>query len=87
VGSVGVPALLVAIASSYHPRLRMRPAVAAWCIAVSGAVALGWLLSKLRPGAAGAYLFGVEPIYAGLGVSLLFWIGDRVWRRGNTVAT
>ncbi len=86
VGSVGVPALLVAIASSYHPRLRMRPAVAAWCIVVSGGVALGWLLSKYRPGSGGAYLFGVEPIYAGLAVSVLFWVADRVWRRGNTVA-
>jgi SSS family solute:Na+ symporter len=86
VGSVGVPALLVAIASSYHARLRMRPAAAAWCIVVSGATALGWLLSKFRPGAAGAYLLGVEPIYAGLAVSLLFWAADRVWRGSNTVA-
>ncbi len=77
VGSVGVPALLVAIASSYHPRLRMRPRMAAWCIAASGAVALGWLLSKFRPGAGGAYLLGVEPIYAGLAVSLLFWVVDK----------
>jgi SSS family solute:Na+ symporter len=80
VGSVGVPALLVAIGSSYHPRLRMRPRAAAWCIAVSGFVALGWLLSKLRPGAAGAYLLGIEPIYAGLAVSLMFWIADKAGR-------
>ncbi|HMI30147.1 MAG TPA: sodium:solute symporter family protein [Candidatus Limnocylindrales bacterium] len=75
VGSVGVPALLVAIASSYHPRLRMRPAVAAWCIAVSGAVALAWLLSRSP---AGAYPLGVEPIYVGLGTSLAFWLLDRL---------
>ncbi len=78
VGSVGVPALLLALASSYHPRLRMRPRVAAWCIAVSGAVALAWLLSKFRAGSGGAYLLGIEPIYAGLGVSLLFWVGGRL---------
>ena len=86
VGSVGVPALLVVIASSYHPRHRMRPVAAAWCIAVSAATALGWLLTKFRPGAGGAYLLGVEPIYAGLAVSLFIWALDRVWRRENTVA-
>jgi len=86
VGSVGVPALLVVIASSYHPRHRMRPAAAAWCIAVSAVTALAWLLTKLRPGAGGAYLLGIEPIYAGLAVSLLVWVLDRVWRRENTVA-
>jgi SSS family solute:Na+ symporter len=78
VGSVGVPALLVPTASSYAPRWRMRPRTAAWCIAVSGAVALAWLLTKLRPGANGAYLLGIEPIYVGLAVSALFWLGDRV---------
>ncbi len=88
VGSVGVPALLVVIASSYHPRFRMRPVAAAWCIAVSGAVALAWLLSKFRPGAGGAYLLGVEPIYAGLAASLALWVLDRVTRpRVHTVAS
>jgi len=81
VGSVGVPALLVPIAASYHPRWHMRPAAAAWCIAVSGAVALGWLLSKFLPGMHGGYLLGVEPIYAGLVVSVGFWLMDRVLRR------
>ncbi len=87
VGSVGVPALLVALGSSYSRRFRMRPRAAAWCIAVSGTVALAWLLTKFRAGAGGAYLLGIEPIYAGLGVSLLFWAADRMWRPGNRVAT
>jgi len=87
VGSVGVPALLVALGSSYSRRFRMRPRPAAWCIAVSGTVALGWLLTKFRAGAGGAYLLGIEPIYVGLGVSLLFWVADRMWRPGNRVAT
>jgi len=78
VGSVGVPALLVPIAASYHPRWRMRPKTAAWCIAVSGAVAFAWLLSKLRPDMHGGYFFGVEPIYAGLLTSVGFWVADRV---------
>jgi SSS family solute:Na+ symporter len=80
VGSVGVPALLVALGSSYHPRWRMRPGTAAWCIAASGAVSLAWLLSKYRPDSGGAYLLGIEPIYVGLAVSVVFWVGDRITR-------
>jgi hypothetical protein len=58
----------------------MRPAAAAWCIAVSGAVSLGWLLSKYRPDSGEAYLLGIEPIYVGLAVSVVFWVGDRITR-------
>ncbi|HYQ96332.1 MAG TPA: sodium:solute symporter family protein [Candidatus Eisenbacteria bacterium] len=78
VGSVGVPALLVALGSSYHPRLRMRRAVAAWCIAASGAVSLMWLLSRSP---AGTYPLSIEPIYVGLGMSAAFWVGDRITGR------
>ena len=84
VGSVGVPALLVPLGSSYHPRLRMRPVAAVWCIAASGAVSLGWLLSRTP---AGAYPLGIEPIYVGLAVSVTLWVLDRMWRRGDTVAS
>ena len=87
VGSVGVPALLLPLASSYHPRWRMSPGAAAWCIAASGATALVWLLSRYRPGADGHYFLSLEPIYAGLLVSLLFFAVDRVWRRRDTVAS
>ena len=77
VGSIGVPALLVPLASSYHPRWRMRPPAAAWSIAVSGGVSLAWLLSRYRPGPSGAYFLSLEPIYAGLLVSVLFWMLGR----------
>jgi SSS family solute:Na+ symporter len=77
VGSVGVPALLVPLGSSYHPRLRMRPAAAVWSIALSGAAALGWLLSRSPTG---TYPLGLEPIYVGLGLSVAIWAGDRLTR-------
>ncbi len=86
VGSVGVPALLVPLGSSYHARLRMRPGVALWSTALSGAVSLAWLFSRYRPGSGGSYLFSVEPIYVGLLLSALFWVMDRLWRDGNTVS-
>ena len=78
VGSVGVSALLLPLGSSYHPYGRMRPAAAAWCMAVSGAVALGWLLSRYLPGSGGRYFLSVEPIYAGLLVSAVFWMCGRL---------
>jgi Na+/proline symporter len=77
VGSVGVPALLLPLGSSYSRRWAMRPAAAAWCMAVSAAVALAWLLSRHLPGSDGRYFLGLEPIYAGLIVSLLFWMCGR----------
>ena len=82
VGSVGVPALLVALGTSYSRRFRMRPRAAAWYIAVSGVVALAWLLTKFRAGAGGGYLLGIEPIYVGLGVSLMVWLIDRLKAAG-----
>jgi SSS family solute:Na+ symporter len=77
VGSVGVPALLLPLGSSYSARWRMRPGAAAWSMAVSGAVALGWLLSRNLPGAGGRYFLSLEPIYAGLIVSAVFWMCGR----------
>ena len=87
VGSVGVPALLAALGTSYSRRFRMRPRAAAWCIAVSGVVALAWLLTKFRAGAGGAYLLGIEPIYVGLTVSLGFWLLDRILGKGRAVVS
>jgi hypothetical protein len=77
VGSVGVPALLVPLASSYGARLRMRPAAAAWSMAAGAATSLIWLLSRRFPGNEGRYFLGLEPIYAGLLVSLLIWMLGR----------
>ena len=65
----------------------MRPRAAAWCIAVSGVVALAWLLTKFRAGAGGAYLLGIEPIYVGLTVSLGFWLLDRILGKGRAVVS
>jgi hypothetical protein len=45
------------------------------------AVTLGWVLWKTS---AGRYPFGLEPIYAGLGASLLVWAAAMVLRKESS---
>ena len=79
VGSVGVPALLVPLMSSYSTRWRMTPKAAAWSMVLAGGTSLAWLLPRYLGGST-AYPLGLEPIYAGLAVSVVMWA---VWRPGN----
>lgn len=83
VGSVAVPALLVPLASSYSARWRMRPGPAAVSLVLSGAVAAVWLATRYLPGRSGTYVLGLEPIYAGLAVSLVVYGLDRVRPRAG----
>jgi hypothetical protein len=72
VGSVGVSALLVPLLTSYVPRIRMTAVGAVAAIILGGGVAMFWLLwPRLHPGS--GYPLRLEPIYAGLGVSVLIW--------------
>jgi solute:Na+ symporter, SSS family len=82
VGSVGVPALLVPLASSYAARGRMRPAAAVGSMVLGGGTALAWLLAARAPGAQGHYPLGLEPIYAGLAVSAAIYLADAIRRPG-----
>ena len=72
VGSVGVPALLIPLLSSYSDRWRMAPRAAVLAIVAGGGVSLAWLLLR-NLGGASAYPLGLEPIYPGLAVSALIW--------------
>ena len=76
VGSVGVPALLIPLVTSYGDRWRTRPAFAVAAMVLGGSVSLAWLLSARIGG--GAYWAGVEPIYPGLVLSALLWGLGRV---------
>ena len=68
-GSVGVPALLVPVFTSFTGRRRMPPRAAFWCMAAAGTVALAWYVSGLlHPD--GRYWGNIEPIFPGLAVSL-----------------
>jgi SSS family solute:Na+ symporter len=86
VGSVAVPALLVPLASSYSARRRMSGRAATASMLLSGAVALAWLSTRYLPGRGGAYLLSLEPIYAGLVMSVIVYGWDRARVRAGTSA-
>lgn len=71
VGSVGVPALLVPLVTSYEARWQARPSFAIAAMVLGGSVSLAWLLSARIGG--GGYWMGIEPIYPGLILSALIW--------------
>jgi SSS family solute:Na+ symporter len=77
-GSVGTPALLFPLASSFSGRKILRPAEVVVIMIVGGGLSLFWLLSPvLFPGLDGAYLLDTEPIFPGILASgtlfLAFW--------------
>jgi len=74
VGTIVIPGLLVPLVACYFERLKI-PAGYAFC-----AMLLGWLTSLiwLTAGSSGGYMFGVEPMYPGLTVSLIVWLAGRL---------
>ena len=70
-GSVGTPALLIPVFTSFVGSRRMPSNAAFWSIIVSGMTALVWYL--LAQSSGGEYWLGLEPIFPGLVVSLLFF--------------
>lgn len=83
-GSVGTPALMLPLALSFSPRLRPGSRTAVAMIAAGGGVALAWLAWPSLPWGGGAYPFAVEPIFPGLGVSLLIYLCRRRGGRAPT---
>ncbi|NIA30539.1 MAG: hypothetical protein GWP06_11585 [Actinobacteria bacterium] len=77
-GSIGTPALLIPVVSSFFAKLRMHPKSAVITM-ISGALVSGlWILSKDTGLFGGDYLLGVEPIYPGLGITLIIYFLDRM---------
>lgn len=72
VGSVVTPVLLLPVALALAGRGRAGARGTVAVMLVPGAVSLFWVLARARDG--GAYPFHLEPIYAGLGASLLTWL-------------
>lgn len=82
VGSVGVPALLVPLLTSYRAEWRMSPRAACAAIVGGGGLSLALLISKYA-GFTEGYPFGVEPIYPGLALSGGIWAMDRLFHRNS----
>ena len=72
-GSVGTPALLVPLFFSFIGKPIMKPPVAFLSIILAGSVSFVWLMSgKLNID--GIYWLGIEPIFPGLLISILFYV-------------
>jgi SSS family solute:Na+ symporter len=89
-GSITTPTLLLPVGVALLGRGRLSAAPTLAAMAIAFAVSLVWVLAKdpAPPGGSVGYPFGIEPIYAGLGVSLAVyalgwsfgWRGDRLPR-------
>jgi len=79
-GSIGTPALLLPLASSFSQRWKMRPKFA-FVTMISGAAVSGfWTATKyiVLLGGDGNYWFGVEPIFPGLLITLVLFFIDKI---------
>jgi len=72
-GSVGTPALLVPLLSAHIGKRRMSPSVTFVSMLLSGGISLIWLLSSYIS-ADSSYWLGIQPIFPGLAVSVLFYL-------------
>ena len=80
-GSIGVSALLVPLVLVHTPRWRVSAAWATASMVAGAAVSTAWLSPSL---AGGAYPWALEPIYPGLGASVLVWaLGLMTGRKGK----
>ncbi len=70
-GSVGTPALLVPLFFAFNGKRRMAATAALLSVILSGGLSLAWLLSGYFSADA-SYWLGIEPIFPGLLVSILF---------------
>jgi solute:Na+ symporter, SSS family len=75
-GSIAAPVLLLPTLSSWSTKYAYPGRMVVPGMLASGFVALVWELNKLY--GSGDYPFGIEPIYVGLGVSLLLYFAGRV---------
>jgi len=72
-GSVGTPALLIPLFFAFNGKRRMPPRIALLSVLLAGGVSLVWLLNKYI-GPTGDYWLGIQPIFPGLVVSILFFL-------------
>ncbi|MBC8185541.1 sodium:solute symporter family protein [candidate division KSB1 bacterium] len=78
-GSIGTPALVIPMAVSFFPKLRMEKKFVIVSIIGSALISGIWVFSKSFN--SGEYLLGVEPIYPGLGFASLMFIINRAKQR------
>ena|ERR1041385_1241592 len=73
IGTVVIPGLLFPLMASYFKRLAISARYAFLAMLFGWLTSLVWLIAGYSNGDLNDYPFGVEPMYPGLMVSLLFW--------------
>jgi SSS family solute:Na+ symporter len=72
VGSIGTPALVIPVVTSFFPRLQLKKGFALLSIVGSAVISAVWVGSPHING--GNYFFDIEPIYPGLAFSVVMLI-------------
>lgn len=85
IGSVITPVLLLPVGLALAGRGRLSPRWAVALMIAPGAVSFTWVLAKTFAWSPG-YPFRLEPIYAGLGTSLVTWLAGRAFLRRESHA-
>jgi solute:Na+ symporter, SSS family len=82
-GSIGTPALLIPLASSFSDRWKMRPSAAFLTMISGGALSGFWAITKNIEffGGKETYLLGIEPIFPGLAITLIIFCVDNYLKR------
>jgi len=78
-GTVGTPALLLPVLTTFSSRFRFRPRGALLNMILAGGVALAWEIIRQTGGKTIAP-FAIPAIYPGLLTSVLVWLSDRLSR-------
>ncbi len=80
IGSVATPMLLLPVAAALTGRGRLSSRWTVGFMVIPGVISLYWVLAKSLAWTPG-YPLRLEPIYAGLGASLLVWLAGRAFDR------
>lgn len=82
-GSITTPMLLIPVATALLGRGRLRPRWTLAAMLLPFAVTLAWIAARTSapPGSGGGYPWSIEPIYAGLGASLVVYVPGWLFTR------
>lgn len=72
-GTVIIPGLLVPLMACYFRRLRISAATAFLAMVLGCGTSMIWFLLRYLPAQNDTYLFGIEPMYPGLILSIVVW--------------
>jgi SSS family solute:Na+ symporter len=85
-GTVGTPALLLPVITTFFPRVQFRPKGALANMIIAGSLALLWEIARQNLGR-DLFPWSVPAIYPGLFASAAIWAGDLYLRRRERLLT